>query len=188
MPTGLDICKASEGCARAIGRGLFAAYWDDMGSVWTVGYGTTGAEVGAHTVWTQEQCDAKLVERWNVAKAGVLRASPVLASYPDKLDACTDFAYNLGIGAYQTSTLRRYVNQQRWADAANEFEKWNHAGGRAVAGLTRRRAAEKALFLATQQVDQIKPENVVVSSSSNLFSFNTFIKAFNSFLSRFFGR
>jgi lysozyme len=64
----------------------------------------------------------------------------------NQFDALISFAYNLGLGALHGSTLLRLVNQGDMEDAANEFPKWDHAGGVAVAGLTRRRLAEQQLF------------------------------------------
>lgn len=186
MLRGIDLTKSFESCAVILSDGNVRAYWDALGAVWTIGWGTTGNGVESGTIWSKTACDQKLQDEWNACRNGVLRASPILAGYPDRCDACTDFAYNLGIGAYQTSTLRRYVNQQRWTDAGNEFGKWNHAGGRVVLGLTRRRAVEKALFL-------LAPEPVVVATQtvSNpapvAFDFGGFLSGLRDLIRRFFG-
>lgn len=58
------------------------------------------------------------------------------------------FAYNLGINALKGSTLLKKINAGDYIGAANEFHKWNKAGGKELAGLTRRRGAEKSLFLS----------------------------------------
>jgi lysozyme len=65
----------------------------------------------------------------------------------DQAAALADFAFNLGAGALQASTLLRMVNRGDFADAADQFMRWNKAGGRILKGLTRRRAAERALFI-----------------------------------------
>lgn len=57
------------------------------------------------------------------------------------------FTFNLGLGNLRKSTLLRLLNAGRFADAAAEFGKWNRAGGKAMKGLTARRAAERDLFL-----------------------------------------
>jgi len=62
--------------------------------------------------------------------------------------ALTSFAFNLGPGNLEKSTLRKKVNALDYEGAALEFQKWNKAGGKVMAGLTRRRAAEAALFLS----------------------------------------
>ena len=58
------------------------------------------------------------------------------------------FAFNLGTGALAHSTLLRDLNVGNYQAAADQFLRWNHAGGRVLAGLTRRRQAERKLFLS----------------------------------------
>ncbi|MCK2118973.1 lysozyme, partial [Pseudomonas juntendi] len=57
------------------------------------------------------------------------------------------FTYNLGAANLESSTLRRLLNSGDYAGAADQFPRWNKAGGKVLAGLTRRRAAERDLFL-----------------------------------------
>jgi len=139
----------SEGYAIRTKDGGCTSYWDKMGSVWTIGFGSTGQDITRHTNWTRAQAVDRLQLNWQQAKAGVLRASPILArpEHANRLDAITDFAYNEGIGRYQSSSLRAYVNRQSWKQAAAEFPKWNLAGGKVRAGLVTRREAERRLFL-----------------------------------------
>jgi len=145
---GLEICEDSEGYAKEIPGGDCVAYWDAMGSVWTIGFGTTGPDVKKGVRWPRATAEERLTLGWRKARAGVLRASPILVRFPNRLEALTDWAYNLGVGRYQSSTLRQYVNQQRWADAAQEILKWNLAGGKVRSGLVKRRALERGLFLS----------------------------------------
>ncbi|MCY1305462.1 Lysozyme RrrD [compost metagenome] len=65
-----------------------------------------------------------------------------------QFDALASFVFNLGSGNLQCSTLLRKLNAKDYAGAADEFPRWNKAGGKVLAGLTRRRAAERALFLS----------------------------------------
>jgi lysozyme len=60
--------------------------------------------------------------------------------------AVVSFTFNLGIGNLKQSTLLKKINAGDFVGAANEFAKWNKAGGKVLAGLTRRRAAEAELF------------------------------------------
>lgn len=60
--------------------------------------------------------------------------------------ALDDFVFNLGSGNFAASTLLRLLNAGDYAGAADEFDKWDHAGGRELAGLLRRREAERRLF------------------------------------------
>ena len=61
--------------------------------------------------------------------------------------ALVSFAFNLGVNNLRNSTLLRKVNARDFAGASKEFAKWNKAGGKVLAGLTRRRAAEAQLFM-----------------------------------------
>lgn len=63
-------------------------------------------------------------------------------------DALASFTFNEGTGALAGSTLLRKLNAKDYVGAAGEFAKWNKAGGHVLAGLTRRRAAERKLFLS----------------------------------------
>lgn len=133
-----DIVKRFEGCK-------LQAYKCPAG-VWTIGWGSTGPDVSEGSKWTQQQADARLEADLDKFMAGVLRYSPVLNDHPNRLAAVTSFAYNLGLGNYQKSTLRKHIDAKKWDDAAKEFPKWNRAGGKVLAGLTRRREAEQDLF------------------------------------------
>ena len=66
----------------------------------------------------------------------------------NQFDALVDFAYNLGVNALAGSTLLKKLNAGDFAGAADEFPKWNKAGGKVLKGLVRRRAAERSLFLS----------------------------------------
>lgn len=102
---------------------------------------------GDNRVWSKEE----LVELFKVDidsfERGVLRLSPNLAGHQSKFDAVVSFAYNAGLGNYQRSTIRMKVNRGDWEGAADAFMSWTKAGGKEVAGLVKRRKAEKALFL-----------------------------------------
>jgi lysozyme len=63
-----------------------------------------------------------------------------------EFDAVTDLVYNIGAGNFATSTMLKLLNDNEIALAAEEFEKWDKAGGKVVAGLLRRRTAEKVEF------------------------------------------
>lgn len=63
-----------------------------------------------------------------------------------QFDALASFTYNLGAGALQRSTLRRVLNRYADEEAAGQFLRWVHAGGRRLPGLVRRRMAEARIF------------------------------------------
>ena len=63
-----------------------------------------------------------------------------------KLNAIVDFAYNLGVGRLQTSTLRKRINAADWEGAQEELMRWVRGGGRVLPGLVNRRKAECELL------------------------------------------
>lgn len=135
-----QLIKESEGCK-------LSAYQCPAG-VWTIGWGCTGADIKKGLVWTQEQADAELDILALDALRKALKASPslVLAS-ANKVIAIADFIYNLGIGNYSKSTLKKYVDQSNWLAAAGEIKKWDKVGGVTLKGLTIRRKKEADLLL-----------------------------------------
>jgi lysozyme len=135
---GLDLTKRFEACR-------LTAYQDIKG-VWTIGWGHTGPEVHSGLVWTQEQADAAVIADTTNAVRAVNSHVTFAGLTQGEFDALVDFAYNLGCGALYGSTLLKLVNAGDIANAANEFAKWDHCGGKEVAGLLRRRLAEKAEF------------------------------------------
>lgn len=78
---------------------------------------------------------------------GVLKASPQLIAYPKALGALTDFAYNLGVPRYRSSTLRRKINEEDWEAASEELMRWVRGGGKVLRGLVLRRKAERDFLL-----------------------------------------
>lgn len=111
----------------------------------TIGYGETqGVKLGMTT--TEPEAAAKLEKRYDEFEAGVLKNVKVTVT-ENQLGALVSFAYNLGVGNLQRSTLIKLLNAGDYTGAANEFGKWTMAAGKVLPGLVRRRAAEKALFL-----------------------------------------
>ena len=135
---GEDLAKNFEGCE-------LEAYWDPNGNCWTIGWGHTGPEVVQGLVWTQEQADAALDQDQAAARSCV--AAHVTAPLTDdERGALVDFVFNEGCGRFAASTMLRKLNAYDYQGAAAEFERWDYAGGRQVAGLLRRRQAEETLF------------------------------------------
>lgn len=73
----------------------------------------------------------------------LLKRSPRQAEY----DAMVSLAFNVGIDAFGKSSILRKLNAGDAQGAGDAFLMWNKAGGKVLAGLTRRRNAERALFL-----------------------------------------
>lgn len=132
----LELIKEFEGCK-------LSAYQDITG-VWTIGWGHTGIDVRPGMLISQDDADALLYKDVKTTEHSVILLIHRVIS-ENKLAALIDFAYNLGVHNLAGSTLLRLTNGDD-RDASLEFMKWNHAGGKVVAGLTRRRQAEKDLF------------------------------------------
>ncbi|WP_233854129.1 lysozyme [Paraburkholderia sp. HD33-4] len=137
----VSLAKQFEGCR-------LQAYPDPAHGwlVPTIGYGATGYGITKQTVWTQEQADSDLSNRMNAIGSRIDEICTVALTDEQKGALC-DFAYNEGLGNLQHSTLLELVNAGNPFAAANEFDKWDLAGGEVLPGLVKRRDAEKALFL-----------------------------------------
>lgn len=131
---GIGLIKQFEGCC-------LVAYKDVVG-VPTIGWGHIENVLMGQSI-TQAKADELLSEDIAVKAGGVnnLITAPVTQG---QFDALVSFAFNLGLGNLKKSTLLRKVNAGE--PAGSEFLRWNMAGGKVVAGLTRRRQAEKDLF------------------------------------------
>jgi lysozyme len=95
-----------------------------------------------------DEIDTLLEKDLQRFEAGVLRLCPAAADNQCHLDALVSFAFNVGLGNLQSSTLRMKYNRSDYDGAADEFLKWTKAGGKVLNGLVRRREAERALFLS----------------------------------------
>ncbi|WP_330114087.1 lysozyme [Pseudomonas sp. JS3066] len=122
------------------------AYRDSVG-VLTIGYGHTGADVKQGMTITRDEAERLLRDDLHDAESAVEKAVRVPMTQ-GQFDALVSFVFNLGAGRLQTSTLLRKLNDRNYIGAADEFPRWNKAGGKVLAGLTARRGAERALFLS----------------------------------------
>lgn len=119
------------------------AYLDPVGIPTICSGSTAGVSLG--TTETAAGCFTRLKRDTGIA--GVAVASCV--TYPvtqGQYDALVSFTFNVGGGAMCKSTLVRKLNAGDCTGAANEFQRWNRAGGRVLPGLVQRRSEEAALF------------------------------------------
>ncbi|MFL6857600.1 MAG: lysozyme [Allosphingosinicella sp.] len=142
------LIKTFEGCEKKRPDGSFEAYPDPGTGAdpWTIGWGSTGADIRPGTVWTQAQCDARFKDHVAEFARGVASALADARTSQAQFDAMVCFAYNVGLANFRSSTLLRKHKAGDFAGAAIEFAKWNKANKKVLAGLTRRRAAEAALY------------------------------------------
>lgn len=112
--------------------------------VWTVGYGSTGPHVKPDTVITADEAERLLLDDLVRFEQGVALQCQIATD--NQFAALVAFAFNVGLEALRTSTLRRMHNEGNYAGAAGQFGRWNKGGGRVLPGLIKRRAAEAALY------------------------------------------
>lgn len=143
---------ASNNCVALIKRfeGFRNRAYQDSVGIWTIGYGTTkvdGRPVAEGDTCTREQAEKYLLEDMKtIAEEPIKRNTRSLISQ-SMYDALVCFTYNVGPGNFAKSTLLKDLNSNKYLDAAAGFLQWNKAGGVELAGLTKRRIAEKDLFL-----------------------------------------
>jgi GH24 family phage-related lysozyme (muramidase) len=144
----IALVQEFEGCAKKQGNGTFNAYPDPGtgGDPWTIGWGTTGPDIKPGLNWTQQQCDDRFTQDLTKFAGGVANVIGGAATTQHQFDALVSFSYNVGIGNLTKSTLLKLHKAGDYAGAANQFALWNKAAGKVLAGLTRRRAAEAALY------------------------------------------
>jgi len=117
----------------------------------TIGYGATYYENGTRVTLqdspiTKERANELLLCMIkNQYMPTVIQLCPKIDS-DDRLAAIVDFAFNLGVGALRSSTLRKRINAGDWNSVPDELRKWNKAGGRVLKGLTLRREFEAQLI------------------------------------------
>lgn len=146
---GDSLVKSFEGCLHPVdpAKSRFRPYVCPAG-VLTIGWGHTndnGRQFKSSDVWTQGECDAEFRADMVRFEAAVRRRVKVELTQ-HQFDALVSFTYNCGEGNLAKSGLLRRVNAKDFEGAVGEFPKWNRGGGKVLAGLTRRRAAEAALF------------------------------------------
>ena len=140
---GLNLIESFEGCK-------LKPYLDVV-SIPTIGIGTTIYPNGSKVTMndppiTKDQAYEYLRDHLK-KNCSEVEAAVKVSINDNEFSALVSFVYNCGIGALKSSTLLKKLNSGNKKGAADEFLKWDHAGGVVVAGLTRRRQAERALFL-----------------------------------------
>ena len=148
---GVDLIKVFEGLGDGDRHTPGLQPYQDIVGVWTLGYGATydfqSARITPLTPSISEDEAERLLGR-DIAR--FLRPVDRFVTVPInkyQRGALTSFAFNLGAGALQASTLLRRINGMEWGDVPNQFLRWVYAGGQRRSGLERRRVAEAMLWL-----------------------------------------
>lgn len=156
---GLNLVKSFEG--------LYTKAYLCPANVWTIGYGHTGTVDGkkicAGMSITATKAASLLALDMAQFEKGVEQRVKVKLNQ-NQFDALVSFSFNVGLGALGSSTLLKLLNQGKYSEASKEFAKWNKGGGKVLAGLTKRRAAEAALF------------NTPVPKKASAYTFKKFVK------------
>ena len=156
-PTCIALAKHFEGCGQHIAGGLLRSYPDPGtgGAPWTIGYGSTGPDIHPGTEWTQAEAEARFAHDLDAFAAKVQSLLGGAPATQGQFDAMVDFAYNLGIGNLQSSTLLRKHKAGDYPGAETEFAKWNKAAGRVLSGLSKRRAVEAAIYAGASDLNHV---------------------------------
>lgn len=128
-------------------EGLRLKAYDDGVGVWTIGYGTTvinGRKVKKGDTCTAEQAKSYMAQDVMQFESAVNQVKVPLNQ--NQYDALVSLTYNIGVGAFLSSTLFKKLNAKDYKGAAEQFDRWNRAGGKVMRGLTNRRAKERKLF------------------------------------------
>lgn len=142
--------KAEELIAKFEGLKLDA--YPDTGGIWTIGYGSTRNPFTGDAVKQGDQISKDTALSWlkkeiEQKTAGIKKLVKVPIN-DNQLTAITSLSYNIGIGAFQHSTLLKLLNQNApKIQVADQFLRWNKVNGKEVLGLTKRRQLERELFL-----------------------------------------
>jgi lysozyme len=124
--------------------------YQDVGGIWTIGYGHTGKEAYKGAFITQDEATHLLQSDLMDTEEHLDRVLPQNVR-GNQFSALCCFVYNVGKRAFDNSTLFQLVRDGDFTNAAEEFLKWDHVNGKQVPGLLARRATERALFMQEEQ-------------------------------------
>ena len=133
-------------------EGFSSAPYQDPVGIWTIGYGSIRDADGNRITADSPAIDEATAKQWamNEMRAALqtVEADVTVPMTDEEEAAMADFVYNLGSGNFAGSRILRYLNAGNFHGAADDLLLWNHASGQVLAGLTRRRAAERDLTLS----------------------------------------
>ena len=97
---------------------------------------------------TMDEVDAILAQDLARFERGVARLCPASVNHQGQFDALVSFAFNVGLGNLQRSSIRMRYNRGDIEGAADAFLMWTKAAGRVLPGLVKRRNDERSMFLS----------------------------------------
>lgn len=136
-------------------EGFRSQPYKDAVSIPTIGYGNTYYLDGRKVKMTDKPISRDEAKRLKMAVINKDFAPAVRKALADSkvpitqnmFDACVSLAYNIGVSAFAKSSVVRYLNAGNKQKAGDAFLLWNKAKGKVLAGLDRRRRAERKIFL-----------------------------------------
>lgn len=137
---GLDLIKQFEGLRLEAYKALKTEKY------WTIGYGHYGEDVKEGQKITKTEAENLLKKDVKRFEHGVHDNVIVEELNQNQYDALVSFAYNVGVGAFKSSTLLEKLKKKDYEGASKEFLRWNKSGGKVIKGLVNRRAKERELF------------------------------------------
>ena len=149
----IELVKKFEGLHKVKDDGMVHAYRCPAGK-WTCGFGGTRG-VRSGDTWTKEYSEMRLIE--DLEEHGkIVKKYVNVPLTQSQYDALTSFVFNLGGGAFRSSTLLKKLNKGMYDDCPEQIMRWNKAkvDGKLtpLRGLTRRRSAEAAIFSRDAQL------------------------------------
>jgi len=140
-----ELVAPFEGYHRKLPDGGCCAYPDPAsgGEPWTIGFGSTGADIHPDTIWTRQQAEERLSAELRSTVRYVLHYFSSQTTLTERrLAGLISFVYNVGSGNFRVSSVRRYASMNEWSKASDSLLLWNKASGKVMRGLTIRRQAE----------------------------------------------
>lgn len=114
---------------------------------YTIGYGHYGPDVTPGMTVTEAEAERLLAEDLAETERAVSRSTAGWNLKQSQFDALVSLAFNIGVNAFQNSTLLKFIKRGAPEDVIrNEFGRWCHSGGRVLKGLQRRRQAEADMY------------------------------------------
>ncbi len=165
---GIDLIKKFEGCYLKATR--------CPAGVWTIGYGHTGGVLPSHTLENEQAAMDLLMDDLDIVQNRLTHTLGKSILNENQYSALVSFVFNCGTNAFRRSTMYRCIKERKMKEAADALLMWNKAtvNGEKIElkGLTRRRKAERELFLTPvenkhEQLDDVMQLLVLATKKLN---------------------
>jgi len=114
------------------------------GGVLTIGYGHT-KNVKENMTVTPEEAEELLIKDLEYFEKKLIDVVKVKINQ-NQFDALVSLIYNIGEGAFNKSSLLKFINDNKFDLAARQFPRWIYSNGKILTGLMNRRKAEREIF------------------------------------------